>query len=120
MYQEYAHTNRVIFYAHLYQILRGFCSKAESSLPPANIDSILLKTDRKSCRSYKKSTLMKIIRISHLIILLKEVLRFDSYHSCTWEIVELMAIHTGPRKLVTRLTPITISGQPNNGTSTQG
>ena len=62
---------------------------------------------------------MKIIRISHFIILLKEVLGLDTYHSCMREVVELMAIHTGPSNLVTRLTPATISRQPDNGTPAQ-
>ena len=35
------------------------------------------------------------------------------------EAVELVAIHTGPSKLVTRLTPVTISGQPDNVTLAQ-
>ena len=35
------------------------------------------------------------------------------------EAVEFMAIYTGPSKLVTRLTSITISGQPGNGTPVQ-
>ena len=62
---------------------------------------------------------MKIVRISQFIILFKEVLKLDTYHSCTREAVELMTIHTGTSKLVTRLTPITISGQPGNGTPAQ-